>query len=225
MARQTMPSPRRPVSVLTGNASAYPYDRFYGNDDELTDDIVIPSGHRRPVCRRLPQCTVRRLHGPAYAIERCVNVLTGVTRCLRLRQENLDVINAVIADQPDDWSSPPMCAATTSTHLVSGGGAPVSAKLFGEEHVDATILSSTMTVPAISRRSPSFRRQEGRARSDHQRSRTSKIRTISAHLKRPSTFRWTACACPPSAVSPEEGNVYQDQQWAKIAPQSVGVWG
>ena len=75
---------------------------------------------------------------------------------LRLQQENLDVINAVIADQPDDLViNTHVCRGNFhSTWLSSGGYAPVAAKLFGEENVDATTSSSTTTVPAISRRSP-----------------------------------------------------------------------
>ena len=61
---------------------------------------------------------------------------------LRLQQENLDVINAVIADQPDDLViTTHVCRGNFhSTWLSSGGYAPVSAKLFGEEHVDAYYL-------------------------------------------------------------------------------------
>ena len=142
MARQTMPSPAQTRFVLTGNASAYPYDEFYGNDDELTDDIV--AAYRRVIadlyaagCRNVQfdDCTWTRL------CDRSVRERLGWSDedALRLQQENLDVINAVIADQPDDLIiTTHVCRGNFhSTWLSSGGYAPVSAKLFGEEHVDA----------------------------------------------------------------------------------------
>lgn len=105
VARQTMPSPAQTRFVLTGNAAAYPYDEFYKNDDELTADIV--AAYRQVIadlyaagCRNVQfdDCTWTRL------CDASVRERLGWSDedALRLQQENLDVINAVIADQPDD---------------------------------------------------------------------------------------------------------------------------
>ena len=145
VARQTMPSPAQTRFVLTGNAAAYPYDEFYKNDDELTADIV--AAYRQVIadlyaagCRNVQfdDCTWTRL------CDASVRERLGWSDedALRLQQENLDVINAVIADQPDDLViNTHVCRGNFhSTWLSSGGYAPVAAKLFGEENVDAYYL-------------------------------------------------------------------------------------
>lgn len=145
VARQTMPSPAQTRFVLTGNKNAYPYDEFYKDDDELTADIV--AAYRQVIadlyaagCRNVQfdDCTWTRL------CDKSVRERLGWSDedAARLQQENLDVINAVIADQPDDLViNTHICRGNFhSTWLSSGGYAPVAAKLFGEENVNAYYL-------------------------------------------------------------------------------------
>lgn len=128
---------------------------------------------------------------------------------LRLQQENLDVINAVIADQPDDLViNTHVCRGNFhSTWLSSGGYAPVAAKLFGEENVDAYYLEfdddRSGDFAPLAEVSGDKKVVLGLITS----SPTLRIRTPSrpASRKPPSTFRSTACACPPSAASPPPG--------------------
>ena len=159
VARQTMPSPAQTRFVLTGNAAAYPYDEFYKNDDELTADIV--AAYRQVIadlyaagCRNVQfdDCTWTRL------CDASVRERLGWSDedALRLQQENLDVINAVIADQPDDL--------VINTHVCRGNfhstWLPPEATRRSRPNCSArrtwtpTTSSSTTTVPAISRRSP-----------------------------------------------------------------------
>lgn len=196
--------------MLTGNAAAYPYDEFYKNDDELTADIV--AAYRQVIadlyaagCRNVQfdDCTWTRL------CDASVRERLGWSDedALRLQQENLDVINAVIADQPDDLViNTHVCRGNFhSTWLSSGGYAPVAAKLFGEENVDAYYLEfdddrsgdfaplaevsgdKKVVLGLITSKKPDLE--------DPTPSRP-------ASRKPPSTFRSTACACPPSAASP-----------------------
>ena len=149
-----MPSPAQTRFVLTGNKNAYPYDEFYKDDDELTADIV--AAYRQVIddlyaagCRNVQfdDCTWTRL------CDKSVRERLGWSDedAARLQQENLDVINAVIADQPDDLViNTHICRGNFhSTWLSSGGYAPVAAKLFGEENVDAYYLE--FDVPVTSR--------------------------------------------------------------------------
>ncbi len=128
--------------MLTGNKTAYPYDEYYKDDDELTADIV--AAYRQVIadlyaagCRNVQfdDCTWTRL------CDRSVRERLGWSDedAARLQQENLDVINAVIADQPDDLAiNTHICRGNFhSAWLSSGGYAPVAAKLFGEENVTA----------------------------------------------------------------------------------------
>lgn len=239
VARQTMPSPAQTRFVLTGNASAYPYDEFYGNDDELTDDIV--AAYRRVIadlyaagCRNVQfdDCTWTRL------CDRSVRERLGWSDedALRLQQENLDVINAVIADQPDDLViTTHVCRGNFhSTWLSSGGYAPVSAKLFGEEHVDAYYLEfdddrsgdfaplaevsgdKKVVLGLITSKKPDLEDPE---------TIKARIREASQYVPLDRLCLSTQCGF----ASTEEGNkLTEDQQWAKIAlVQSVAkdVWG
>lgn len=160
VARQTMPSPAQTRFVLTGNAAAYPYDEFYKNDDELTADIV--AAYRQVIadlyaagCRNVQfdDCTWTRL------CDASVRERLGWSDedALRLQQENLDVINAVIADQPDDLViNTHVCRGNFHStwaflrRLRAGRGQAGSAR----RTWTPTTSSSTTTVPAISRRSP-----------------------------------------------------------------------
>ena len=145
VARQTMPSPAQTRFVLTGNAAAYPYDEFYKNDDELTADIV--AAYRQVIadlyaagCRNVQfdDCTWTRL------CDASVRERLGWSDedALRLQQENLDVINAVIADQPDDLViNTHVCRGNYhSTWASRGGYAPIAPILFAHENVDAFYL-------------------------------------------------------------------------------------
>ena len=224
--------------MLTGNAAAYPYDEFYKNDDELTADIV--AAYRQVIadlyaagCRNVQfdDCTWTRL------CDASVRERLGWSDedALRLQQENLDVINAVIADQPDDLViNTHVCRGNFhSTWLSSGGYAPVAAKLFGEENVDATTSSSTTTFRRFRAARRSLRRQEGRARlitskkPDLEDPDTIKARIQEAAQYIPLDRLCLSTQC--GFASTQEGNkLTEDQQWAKIAlVQSIAkdVWG
>ena len=211
VARQTMPSPAQTRFVLTGNAAAYPYDEFYKNDDELTADIV--AAYRQVIadlyaagCRNVQfdDCTWTRL------CDASVRERLGWSDedALRLQQENLDVINAVIADQPDDLViNTHVCRGNFHSTWLSSGGLRAGRGQTVRRGERGRLLprASTTTVPAIRAARRVSGAQEGRARPDHlQEARPSRIRTPSrpASRKPPSTFRSTACACPPSAASP-----------------------
>ncbi len=155
-----MPSPAQTRFVLTGNAAAYPYDEFYKNDDELTADIV--AAYRQVIadlyaagCRNVQfdDCTWTRL------CDASVRERLGWSDedALRLQQENLDVINAVIADQPDDLViNTHVCRGNFPLHLafLRRLRARRGQALRRGERGTPTTSSSTTTVPAISRRSP-----------------------------------------------------------------------
>lgn len=173
VARQTMPSPAQTRFVLTGNAAAYPYDEFYKNDDELTADIV--AAYRQVIadlyaagCRNVQfdDCTWTRL------CDASVRERLGWSDedALRLQQENLDVINAVIADQPDDLViQHPRVPRQLPLHLAflrrlrAGRGQTVRR---GER---GRLLPRVRRRPFRRFRAArrSLRRQEGRARPDH----------------------------------------------------------
>ena len=115
------------------------------------------------------------------------------------------MINAVIADQPDDLViNTHICRGNFhSTWLSSGGYAPVAAKLFGEENVDAYYLEfdddrsgdfaplaevsddKQVVLGLVTSKRPELENPE-----------TIKL----ASTKRPSMYRWSVCAFPPNAV-------------------------
>ncbi|NEG96918.1 5-methyltetrahydropteroyltriglutamate--homocysteine S-methyltransferase [Bifidobacterium sp. SMB2] len=145
VARQTMPSPAQTLFVLTGNKAAYLYDEFYATDEELAADIV--KAYRQTIadlyeagCRNVQfdDCTWTRLCDPA------VRERLGWSDedAERLQRQNLDIINAVIEDQPADLAiNTHVCRGNFhSTWLSSGGYAPVAANLFGKENVNAYYL-------------------------------------------------------------------------------------
>ena len=239
VARQTMPSPAQTRFVLTGNAAAYPYDEFYKNDDELTADIV--AAYRQVIadlyaagCRNVQfdDCTWTRL------CDASVRERLGWSDedALRLQQENLDVINAVIADQPDDLViNTHVCRGNFhSTWLSSGGYAPVAAKLFGEENVDAYYLEfdddrsgdfaplaevsgdKKVVLGLITSKKPDLEDPD-----------TIKARIQEAAQYIPLDRLCLSTQC--GFASTQEGNkLTEDQQWAKIAlVQSIAkdVWG
>ncbi|MEI3464023.1 MAG: hypothetical protein V8Q46_04160 [Bifidobacterium angulatum] len=239
MARQTMPSPAQTRFVLTGNASAYPYDEFYKDDDELTADIV--AAYRQVIadlyaagCRNVQfdDCTWTRL------CDKSVRERLGWSDedALRLQQENLDVINAVIADQPADLAiNTHICRGNFhSTWLSSGGYAPVAAKLFGEENVNAYYLEfdddrsgdfaplaevsgdKKVVLGLITSKKPELE--------DPQTIKT-RIEEASKYVPLERLCLSTQCGF----ASTEEGNkLTEEQQWAKIAlVQSIAkdVWG
>lgn len=239
VARQTMPSPAQTRFVLTGNAAAYPYDEFYKNDDELTADIV--AAYRQIIadlyaagCRNVQfdDCTWTRL------CDASVRERLGWSDedALRLQQENLDVINAVIADQPDDLViNTHVCRGNFhSTWLSSGGYAPVAAKLFGEENVDAYYLEfdddrsgdfaplaevsgdKKVVLGLITSKKPDLEDPD-----------TIKARIQEAAQYIPLDRLCLSTQC--GFASTQEGNkLTEDQQWAKIAlVQSIAkdVWG
>lgn len=83
VARQHMPSPAQTRFVLTGNASAYPYDEFYKDDDELTADIV--AAYRQVIADLyagwLPQwCSSTTARGRVCATRAYASALGGVMR-------------------------------------------------------------------------------------------------------------------------------------------------
>lgn len=239
VARQTMPSPAQTRFVLTGNAAAYPYDEFYKNDDELTADIV--AAYRQVIadlyaagCRNVQfdDCTWTRL------CDASVRERLGWSDedALRLQQENLDVINAVIADQPDDLViNTHVCRGNFhSTWLSSGGYAPVAAKLFGEENVDAYYLEfdddrsgdfaplaevsgdKKVVLGLITSKKPDLEDPDIiKAR----------IQEAAQYIPLDRLCLSTQCGF----ASTQEGNkLTEDQQWAKIAlVQSIAkdVWG
>lgn len=172
VARQTMPSPAQTRFVLTGNAAAYPYDEFYKNDDELTADIV--AAYRQVIadlyaagCRNVQfdDCTWTRL------CDASVRERLGWSDedALRLQQENLDVINAVIADQPDDL--------VINTHVCRGNfhSTCFLRRLRAGRGQTVRRGERGRLLPRVRRRPfrrfcaarRSLRRQEGRARPDH----------------------------------------------------------
>ena len=225
--------------VRTGNAAAYPYDEFYKNDDELTADIV--AAYRQVIadlyaagCRNVQfdDCTWTRL------CDASVRERLGWSDedALRLQQENLDVINAVIADQPDDLViNTHVCRGNFhSTWLSSGGYAPVAAKLFGEENVDAYYLEfdddrsgdfaplaevsgdKKVVLGLITSKKPDLEDPD-----------TIKARIQEAAQYIPLDRLCLSTQC--GFASTQEGNkLTEDQQWAKIAlVQSIAkdVWG
>ena len=239
VARQTMPSPAQTRFVLTGNAAAYPYDEVYKNDDELTADIV--AAYRQVIadlyaagCRNVQfdDCTWTRL------CDASVRERLGWSDedALRLQQENLDVINAVIADQPADLViNTHVCRGNFhSTWLSSGGYAPVAAKLFGEENVDAYYLEfdddrsgdfaplaevsgdKKVVLGLITSKQPALEDPD-----------TIKARIQEAAQYIPLDRLCLSTQC--GFASTQEGNkLTEDQQWAKIAlVQSIAkdVWG
>ena len=155
---------------------------------------------------------------------------------LRLQQENLDVINAVIADQPDDLViNTHVCRGNFhSTWLSSGGYAPVAAKLFGEENVDAYYLEfdddrsgdfaplaevsgdKKVVLGLITSKKPDLEDPD-----------TIKARIQEATQYIPLDRLCLSTQC--GFASTQEGNkLTEDQQWAKIAlVQSIAkdVWG
>jgi 5-methyltetrahydropteroyltriglutamate--homocysteine methyltransferase len=155
VARQTMPSPAQTRFVLTGNKNAYPYDEFYKDDDELTADIV--AAYRQVIadlyaagCRNVQfdDCTWTRL------CDKSVRERLGWSDedAARLQQENLDVINAVIADQPDD-----LVINISAVVISIPRGCRPAVMLRSQPSCSAkrtwtpTIWSSTTTVPVTSR--------------------------------------------------------------------------
>lgn len=155
---------------------------------------------------------------------------------LRLQQENLDVINAVIADQPDDLViNTHVCRGNFhSTWLSSGGYAPIAAKLFGEENVDAYYLEfdddrsgdfaplaevsgdKKVVLGLITSKKPDLEDPD-----------TIKARIQEAAQYIPLDRLCLSTQC--GFASTQEGNkLTEDQQWAKIAlVQSIAkdVWG
>ena len=133
----------------------------------------------------------------------------------RLQQENLDVINTVIADQPDDLViNTHICRGNFhSTWLSSGGYAPVAAKLFGEENVDAYYLEFDDD------RSGDFA-PLAEVSGDKQ-----DVLEAAQHVPLDRLCLSTQCGF----ASTEEGNkLTEEQQWAKIAlVRSIAeeVWG
>ena len=117
------------------------------------------------------------------------------------------MINAVIADQPDDLViNTHICRGNFhSTWLSSGGYAPVAAKLFGEENVDAYYLEfdddrSGDFAPLAE---VSGDKQVVLGLITSKRSELEDPETIKlASTKRPSMCRWSVCACPHNAVLP-----------------------
>ena len=153
-----------------------------------------------------------------------------------LQQENLDVINAVIADQPDDLViNTHICRGNFhSTWLSSGGYAPVAAKLFGEENVDAYYLEfdddrsgdfaplaevsgdKQVVLGLVTSKRPELEDPE-----------TIKARIAEAAQYVPLERLRLSTQC--GFVFTEEGNkLTEEQQWAKIAlVRSIAeeVWG
>ena len=239
VARQTMPSPAQTRFVLTGNAAAYPYDEFYKNDDELTADIVAAY---RQVIADLYAAGCRNVQFDACPWSRLCDASVrerlgwSDEDALRLQQENLDVINAVIADQPDDLViNTHVCRGNFhSTWLSSGGYAPVAAKLFGEENVDAYYLEfdddrsgdfaplaevsgdKKVVLGLITSKKPDLEDPD-----------TIKARIQEAAQYIPLDRLCLSTQC--GFASTQEGNkLTEDQQWAKIAlVQSIAkdVWG
>ena len=239
VARQTMPSPAQTRFVLTGNKNVYPYDEFYKDDDELTADIV--AAYRQVIadlyaagCRNVQfdDCTWTRL------CDKSVRERLGWSDedAARLQQENLDVINTVIADQPDDLViNTHICRGNFhSTWLSSGGYAPVAAKLFGEENVDAYYLEfdddrsgdfaplaevsgdKQVVLGLVTSKRPELEDPEViKAR----------ISEAAQHVPLDRLCLSTQCGF----ASTEEGNkLTEEQQWAKIAlVRSIAeeVWG
>ena len=239
VARQTMPSPAQTRFVLTGNASAYPYTDFYADDDALTADIV--AAYRTVIadlyaagCRNVQfdDCTWTRLCDPS------VRERLGWSDedAARLQQENLDVINAVIADQPKDLViNTHVCRGNFhSTWLSSGGYAPVADKLFGEENVNAYYLEfdddrsgdfaplakvsgdKKVVLGLVTSKTPELEDPE----------------VIKARIAEASQFVPLDRLCLSTQcgfASTEEGNkLTEDEQWAKIAlVNSIAqqVWG
>ena len=168
----------------------------------------------------------------------CVGVkgsrVHGIVR--ELCNENLDVINAVIADQPDDLViNTHVCRGNFhSTWLSSGGYAPVAAKLFGEENVDAYYLEfdddrsgdfaplaevsgdKKVVLGLITSKKPDLEDPD-----------TIKARIQEAAQYIPLDRLCLSTQC--GFASTQEGNkLTEDQQWAKIAlVQSIAkdVWG
>lgn len=115
------------------------------------------------------------------------------------------MINAVIADQPDDLViNTHICRGNFhSTWLSSGGYAPVAAKLFGKENVDAYYLEfdddrsgdfaplaevsddKQVVLGLVTSKRPELENPE----------------TIKARIYEAAQYcRWSVCACPPNAV-------------------------
>ena len=168
----------------------------------------------------------------------CVGVkgsrVHGIVR--ELCNENLDVINAVIANQPDDLViNTHVCRGNFhSTWLSSGGYAPVAAKLFGEENVDAYYLEfdddrsgdfaplaevsgdKKVVLGLITSKKPDLEDPD-----------TIKARIQEAAQYIPLDRLCLSTQC--GFASTQEGNkLTEDQQWAKIAlVQSIAkdVWG
>ena len=239
VARQTMPSPAQTRFVLTGNKETYPYDAFYKDDDELTAAIV--AAYRQVLadlyeagCRNVQfdDCTWTRLCDPS------VRERLGWSDedAQRLQQENLDVINAVAQDQPDDLViTTHVCRGNFhSTWLSSGGYAPVAANLFGRETVDAFYLefdddrsgdfaplaelapNARVVLGLITSKTPELEDRE-----------TIKARIAEAAQIVPLDRLCLSTQC--GFASTEEGNkLTEEQQWAKIElVRSVAeeVWG
>ena len=239
VARQTMPSPAQTRFVLTGNAAAYPYDEFYKNDDELTADIV--AAYRQVIadlyaagCRNVQfdDCTWTRL------CDASVRERLGWSDedALRLQQENLDVINAVIADQPDDLViNTHVCRGNfRSTFVASGGYEPIADLLFNQVGVDAYFMEWDTD------RAGGFEplRFLPKGKSVVLGLVTSKTGTlekrdeIMRRIEEASKFAAfdQLCLSPQCGfASTEEGNVLaEDEQWAKLAmivEISREVWG
>ena len=242
VARQTIPAPVQTYSEVILDRCDGQIESLrsvYPTDEALIEDIA--AAYRTVIadlyaagCRSIQfdDCTWTRL------CDASVRERLGWSDedALRLQQENLDVINAVIADQPDDLViNTHVCRGNFhSTWLSSGGYAPVAAKLFGEENVDAYYLEfdddrsgdfaplaevsgdKKVVLGLITSKKPDLEDPD-----------TIKARIQEAAQYIPLDRLCLSTQC--GFASTQEGNkLTEDQQWAKIAlVQSIAkdVWG
>ena len=234
-----MPAPAQLLAELYREDNGKNTDAVYPDHEQLLQDIA--AAYRTVIrelyaagCRSIQfdDCTWTRL------CDASVRERLGWSDedALRLQQENLDVINAVIADQPDDLViNTHVCRGNFhSTWLSSGGYAPVAAKLFGEENVDAYYLEfdddrsgdfaplaevsgdKKVVLGLITSKKPDLEDPD-----------TIKARIQEAAQYIPLDRLCLSTQC--GFASTQEGNkLTEDQQWAKIAlVQSIAkdVWG
>ena len=239
VAKQTIPAPAQFFQQMILPDNIERTRKVYATDEALIE--AIAAGYRTVIrdlyaagCRNLQfdDCTWTRL------CDASVRERLGWSDedALRLQQENLDVINAVIADQPDDLViNTHVCRGNFhSTWLSSGGYAPVAAKLFGEENVDAYYLEfdddrsgdfaplaevsgdKKVVLGLITSKKPDLEDPD-----------TIKARIQEAAQYIPLDRLCLSTQC--GFASTQEGNkLTEDQQWAKIAlVQSIAkdVWG